>query len=749
MHRLSLLLFVLVAITASASTSDAQCPLGWRAGDELPGIGGSVNVVAPWDPDGAGPLSEVLIAAGQFQVVGDLITDNIAAWDGKEWSAFGPGVGHSSSGNSVKAILAQEGQIVAGGDFFVSGSTSVLRIARWDGAAWQPLGAGLDDSVRALTVYNGEIIAAGDFISSGNTQLNRIARWNGTSWQPFGTGVDNTVRSLCVFQGELIAGGNFNVAGGASTAKIARWNGSSWQAMGTGMSGGSVFSLALFDNELVAGGGFTTAGGIAANKVARWNGTSWQALGPGPGHSATSLTIWDNKLVASTNLGVSVSTWDGAAWSLLPAGLNGGGDTSLVRSMCSYNGDLFAGGDFISPGRDIARYDGKSWQHLGRGMNNFAYASTLFNGDLYMGGIFNMAGDISATRIVRYDGANYHPLGSGMNSDVYCLLPFRNELHASGYFTNAGDVTVNQIARWDGQTWNSVGGGVSGAFFLGPTAVFSMAEYQGDLIVGGNFTMAGSTPANCIARWDGTQWFPLGSGMAGPNNPPPIVVALTVYNGELIAGGYFTSAGGVPATYVARWNGTSWLALGTGMNGAVWGLGVYNNLLIAVGQFGGVGQGVARWNGSTWAGFNTFCCSQIHAVGNYNGELVIGGVIYINSSSPVASARWPGTGPLIDMGISAGPVWSFTRYRNELIPTGGFWQAGNLVSAYWSRWRPTCPKGDMNCDNVVNQGDTLSFVNTLLSPTSATDCQRYLADMTADGTEDGQDIAPFIAALKM
>jgi hypothetical protein len=37
----------------------------------------------------------------------------------------------------------------------------------------------------------------------------------------------------------------------------------------------------------------------------------------------------------------------------------------------------------------------------------------------------------------------------------------------------------------------------------------------------------------------------------------------TLPNGDLVAGGIFTS----PASYVARWNGTSWSALGTGLSG--------------------------------------------------------------------------------------------------------------------------------------------------------------------------------------
>jgi len=66
--------------------------------------------------------------------------------------------------------------------------------------------------------------------------------------------------------------------------------------------------------------------------------------------------------------------------------------------------------------------------------------------------------------------------------------------------------------------------------------------------VGGAFTTAGGVSANGIAKWDGTQWSALGSGMnAG------VVWALTAYNGELIAGGNFTTAGGQVSAYWARW----------------------------------------------------------------------------------------------------------------------------------------------------------------------------------------------------
>jgi hypothetical protein len=90
---------------------------------------------------------------------------------------------------------------------------------------------------------------------------------------------------------------------------------------------------------------------------------------------------------------------------------------------------------------------------------------------------------------------------------------------------------------------------------------------DGTLYAGGRFTEAGGAPADYIARWDGTSWSALGSGMNDT------VLALAVGpDGTLYAGGLFTTAGGVPIPYVARWDGTSWSALGSGVNAAVWAL---------------------------------------------------------------------------------------------------------------------------------------------------------------------------------
>ena len=96
---------------------------------------------------------------------------------------------------------------------------------------------------------------------------------------------------------------------------------------------------------------------------------------------------------------------------------------------------------------------------------------------------------------------------------------------------------------------------------------------------GGWFTTAGGGAANYIAKWDGRSWTALGSGM------DDYVFALAVLGSDLYAGGFFTTAGGSVALGIAKWNGSSWTALGSGMNSEVHALAISGNDLYAGGSF--------------------------------------------------------------------------------------------------------------------------------------------------------------------
>src|SRR5260370_12476160 len=108
-------------------------------------------------------------------------------------------------------------------------------------------------------------------------------------------------------------------------------------------------------------------------------------------------------------------------------------------------------------------------------------------------------------------------------------------------------------------------------------AVYALAVSGNDVYAGGDFTTAGGSAANYIAKWDGSSWTAVGSGMRGITSPSgliPFVSALAVSGSDVYAGGMFTKAGGSAAINIAMWNGSSWSALGSGRSNLVFALAV-------------------------------------------------------------------------------------------------------------------------------------------------------------------------------
>jgi hypothetical protein len=164
---------------------------------------------------------------------------------------------------------------------------------------------------------------------------------------------------------------------------------------------------------------------------------------------------------------------------------------------------------------------------------------------LYAGGDFMTAGGVAVNFIAQWNGSRWSALGSGMNSSVYALAMSGGTLYAGGAFTTAGGNTANCIAQWNGSSWNPLGSGFGGGDYFGPY-VSALALSGGTVYAGGDFTTAEGNAANYVAQWDGSSWSALGSGV---NN---VVNALAVSGGALYAGGDFTTAGGKVSTYAAK-----------------------------------------------------------------------------------------------------------------------------------------------------------------------------------------------------
>lgn len=343
-------------------------------------------------------------------------------------------------------------------------------------------------------------------------------------WQPLGDGINDEVYALAYDPDNdlLYAGGMFTQAGVTSVNNIAKWNGSAWSALDSGIeSTGEVNTMLYRSGTLFVGGSFNTAGGMTVNNITSWNGSNWGAL-IGPSTAGTNGSVFD-------------LTYDFAN-NLLFAGQDGqqaGGTDALYAS----------------------KWDGSNWGPVyGSDLNNRveAIAYDPINNYLYVGGWMTNAGGVPVNYMARlYNPSspttNWQAMGAGITAeaftDINAFAMAGSDLYVGGNFDHAGGSPVSNIAMWDGSDWSQLAGGVNGSVYC-----LAYDSASGRLYVGGNFTLADAGTANYIAVWNGSLWSTLGSGMDDS------VVGLAVDpEGNIYAGGYFSTAGGVSAARVAKW----------------------------------------------------------------------------------------------------------------------------------------------------------------------------------------------------
>jgi hypothetical protein len=659
-------------------------------GGGVSGTNADVRALVVFD-DGNGPE---LYATGRFSLAGGEAAARIAKWNGSTWRPLGTGL--SGFGGLALAVL-DDGRgpaLYVGGNFPTAGGVAANGIARWNGERWSALGTGLGNAVFALAAFDDgggpALLAGGLFASAGGVPVSNVAKWDGSAWSDVAGGTNGAVQALAVFDdgsgAALHAAGIFSAAGGAPAANVARWDGASWSALGTGIGGpgSTVQALTVFDDgsgpALHVGGFFASAGGAPASNVAKWNGAEWSALGTGTGSSVFALAGFDDHAGTALYAGgfiecvagriaIGIARWDGGEWTAPAGGLD-----KPVFALAEHDDGagpaLYAGGYFDGTGTvkadNVVKWDGARWKPLGSGVNDLVRALASFDGGggaaLYAGGIFTQAGGVAASGIARWDGVRWEPLTAPTSANLNVLTVFDDgggpALYAAGNFISFGGPSTTPIARFDGSSWSYLGTGVNGT-------VYALAPFDDStgpsLYAGGSFTLAGGKQVKNIARWDGASWSPLGSGVSGPSSR---VDAMAVFDDgtgpALFVGGVFDSAGGMPVSNLAKWDGSAWSDVGGGVSSFVDAMAVFDDgrgpALLVAGFFdsaGGVAaRNIARWDGSSWtplgSGIDGFTSALLVFNDRTGDALHVGGSFQdAGGSGDAYLAKWgcPDTNP--------------------------------------------------------------------------------------------------------
>jgi hypothetical protein len=303
-----------------------------------------------------------------------------------------------------------------------------------------------------------------------------------------------------------------------------------WTPLATRTNGG-VNALAVTPSgDVIVGGTFTTAGGTPANRIARYN--------------------------PSTGL-----------WSPLGTGMN-----NIVYAVVALaGGDVIAGGTFTNAGgvavNRIARFNSSTntWSAMGSGVLGSSSPSgptvyalaKLLNGDVVVAGDFFAANGVGAGSFARYNpttGAWISPPGPGIGNYISALLVLPGgDVIAGGSapaFPPGGGSYL--LGRYNPTTniWTGLGLYTSG--IVGSLATLP----SGDFVVGGGtLTTAGGVPVNGIGRCNPNTdvWTGLGSGVAFGTSLGSVGALVALPSGDVIAGGSFSSAGGVAVSSIARY----------------------------------------------------------------------------------------------------------------------------------------------------------------------------------------------------
>ncbi|MEM8600882.1 MAG: hypothetical protein AAGF99_13265, partial [Bacteroidota bacterium] len=341
---------------------------------------------------------------GEVYVAGRYLggASGLLRWTGTVWDPID--LGASTNDRVFALAFAPNGDLYLGGAFTELRGVTVNHIARWDGTTFSPLGQGLEGRVQSLLFddatgllyvggqdnspgFSGGTNTDGSFVAS-----NKIIAWDGAAWQPLGRGVQGErfaiieAMTLDPISGDLLISGDvFNGLVNADgsvvrVGNVGRWNGSVWSKVGNADFDYSVYDLTFGPDDAL----YVVHEGLSARLGTLWRlgaDDRWERVAEFTGDDPLSLTVYEDRLVVG-----------GGFEGVIPTGQAG----LSLPGIAAYDP---ADGRWSALGNGITL----PYPFSPRGVADFAVAGDA----LWAAGGFTLAGGRPSVQVGRWDPAPF------------------------------------------------------------------------------------------------------------------------------------------------------------------------------------------------------------------------------------------------------------------------------------------------------------------------------------------------------
>lgn len=446
---------------------------------------------------------------------------------------------NNTNGNFISGSLSADNSIsklvTRGDSVFVAGSFTRLGL-KTDYLA--SIGEGSSSADQSMPATNNVIrciipdgtggwYVGGYFTQIGGVARNYVARVKAdkTVDANFNASCNYAVLAMVKDGAKLYLGGAFTSVNNTTRSYLAAVNATTGvlYASWTPSANGQVNTLALEDTTVLAGGTFYSISGKNAYRFAALSKTNGTPIGGFPGFNSTV-----NKIAVR---GDSVLT---------------GGSYTYSAYYSPYSAAITTIASNVTPNANFPATNGSIYCVVRDGAGNY-----------YVGGSFTQIGGVNRAYIAKLNSSFQVVTGwvPTVNSHVRTMALSGTTLYIGGLFTTTNAISrpyisaLNTANPGNNKPWNSS--------LNYNVYTLALDSANSSIYAGGQFSLVnGATTRNLLAKFNLTgtldaTWNPNAAGGGGT------VERLAISGTNVLAGGSFTSIGGIARNYLAKLNKTT------------------------------------------------------------------------------------------------------------------------------------------------------------------------------------------------